>query len=197
MANPAISEQSVFCSIFFCSSQEILKQFKLKSSDNQFVGQSDSNFEILQNTHGHTVLIGIDSLSGHYVISENLQTKEVTLSGYVDFPMNTLVCDALRKRVLVAGASKHVCSVFLDDMESVSRVHRSNYFKEIFDIKLVKNNTFLILSGDSNFLEVLDSEKLKLRRVVSTKTDIFMFRFINRKLYFYDDESYTTISFKI
>lgn len=143
------------------------------------------------------MLIGIDSLSGHYVILENLDTPGVILSGHVDFAMNSLTYDSSHDRVLVAGVSPNISYFFLKDAESIELGYTSESFSEIYSVKLIRNNRFVVISGDSNMLEILENKSFNLVKRIHTKTDIFLFQYIQHKLFFYDDENYTTYCLKI
>lgn len=197
LANPSVSTQSVFCSIFYFSSKDIFKQIKLKSTGNQFAAQIETSFEIIEDKLANLIILGIDSASCHYVIMENIKTRQINLSGYVDYAMNSLAWEARTQRVLMAGASGLVSAFEMKDPEYIFELYNSSNFAEIFSIKLIKKGRFFVLTGDSNCIEIVELQSLSLFRRIRVGSDILLFKMFCNKLYFFDDSSYNTISITI
>ena len=93
----------------------------------------------------------------------------------------------------MAGASKNINSFKISDPEVIFEEYNSKNFKEIYSMKLIKSDRFLVISGDAHLLEILNLKSFELFKIFNVCTDICLFKFIGKKLYFYDDESYTTI----
>ena len=193
LGNPFISRKSVFCSIFYFHKKEIFKQIKLRSTDNQFAAQIETNFEIVRDAEGNHIIMGIDSVSCHYVIMENVNTKQVNISGYVYDVLNTIAWDGSMQRVIVAGASNGISAFFMKDPDEIAKIYKSGNFEEIYSIKIVKQDGFLIVSGDKNLLEIVNLKVNKMVMKISVCTDISLFKLFYKKLYFYDDVNYNTV----
>ena len=185
--NLEINDCKILSSVFYFNLKDLFKKIKPKRTENKFTGQSDNCFDVIAKGN-NTWVVGIDSLSNNYVIIENILTKEVIISGHVPLDLNTLTYHRESDSVWMAGASNGVSSFRFADPEEIIEEYFSQFFGEIYLMRLIKNQQFLCLSGDKEILEIFEIKTRQRVRIVQLRSDVYLFKQLGKQLYFYDDQ---------